>query len=47
MPRRIAEVIRLRGANKYREGREGGNIRLYNSDNRANNYIRSYIKNYS
>ena len=24
MPRHIAEVIRLRGGNEYREGREGG-----------------------
>ena len=44
MPRHIEEVIRLRGGNEYREGREGNDIRLYNSIDRANNYIRSYIK---
>ena len=47
MPRYIAEVIRLRGGNEYREGREGGDVRLYNSDDRTNNYIRSYMKNHS
>ena len=44
MPRHIAEVIRLRGGNEYREGREGGDIRPYNSVDRANDYIRSYMK---
>ena len=39
MPRYIAEVIRLRGGNEYREGREGGDIRLYNSIERANEYL--------
>ena len=38
------EVIRLRGGNEYREGRKGSKIRLYNSAERVNIYIRSYIK---
>ena len=46
MPRHIAEVIRLKGDNEYREGRFGGDIRPYNSNERANKYIRSYIKNH-
>ena len=44
MPRHIEEVIRLRGGNEYREGREGNDIRPYNSIDRANNYSRSYMK---
>ena len=44
MPRHIAQVIRLRGGNEYREGREGAEIRPYNSVDRANAYIRSYMK---
>ena len=44
MPRYIAEVIRLRGGNEYREGRDGGAIRPYDSIERANAYIRSYMK---
>ena len=44
MPRHIAEVIRLRGGNEYREGRDGGDIRPYDSSERANHYIRSYLK---
>ena len=47
MPRHIEEVIRLRGGNEYREGREGreGNdVRPYNSIDRANEYIRRYMK---
>ena len=46
MPRYIIEVIRLKGDNEYREGRFKGNIWLYNLNERANKYIRSYIKNY-
>ena len=44
IPRHIAEVIRLRGGNEYREGREGGDIRSYDATERANAYIRSYMK---
>ena len=44
MPRYIAEVIRLKGGNEYREGREGGDVRSYDSTERANEYIRSYMK---
>ena len=44
MPRYIAEVIRLKGGNEYREGREGGDVRPYDAVERANAYIRSYIK---
>ena len=44
MPRHIAEVIRLRGGNEYREGREGGDKRPYDPADRANQYIRNYIK---
>lgn len=44
MPRHIAEVIRLKGGNEYREGREGGDIRPYDPTERANAYIRSYMK---
>ena len=44
MPRYIVEVIRFRGGNEYREGREGGDVRLYDSIERANDYIRSYMK---
>ena len=44
MSRYIAKVIRLRGGNEYQEGREGGDIRLYDSTERANDYIRSYMK---
>ena len=47
MPRHIAEVIRLKGGNEYREGREGGDVRSYDSTERANEYIRSYMKNHS
>lgn len=46
MPRHIAEVIRLKGGNEYREGREGGDIRPYNSEERANEYIRNYMKHH-
>ena len=35
------------GGNEYREGRERGDVRPYNSDDRANDYIRSYMKNHS
>ena len=44
MPRYITEVIRLRGGNEYREDREGDDVRPYNSNERTNQYIRSYIK---
>ena len=44
MPRHIAEVIRLKGGNEYREGREESDVRPYNSAERANTYIRSYMK---
>ena len=44
IPRHIQEVIRLRGGNEYREGREGGDIRPYDPTERANAYIRSYMK---
>ena len=44
MPRHIAEVIRLRGGNEYREGREGGDERPYDPADRANQYIRNYMK---
>ena len=44
MPRYIAKVIRLKGGNKYREGREGGDVCPYDSTERANGYICSYIK---
>ena len=46
MPRYIVEVICLKGDNEYREGRFEGDIRLYNSTERVNKYIRSYIKNH-
>ena len=45
--RHIAEVIRLKGGNEYREGDEGGDVRPYDSTERANNYIRSYMKHHS
>lgn len=35
MPRPIAEVIRLKGGDEYREGRQGGDVRSYNSEERA------------
>ena len=44
MPRHIAEVIRLKGGNEYREGREGGDVRPYDPVERSNAYIRSYMK---
>ena len=44
MPRYIAEVIRLKGGNEYREGREGGDVRPYDPNERADAYIRSYMK---
>ena len=47
MPRYIAEIIRLKGGNEYRESREGGDVRPYDSTKRANEYIRSYMKNHS
>ena len=47
MPRHIAELIRLKGGNKYREDRVGGDVRSYDSNERANEYIRSYIKHHS
>ena len=46
IPRYIVEVIRLKGGNEYREGREGGDVRFYNSTERANEYIRSYMKHH-
>ena len=47
MPRHIAEVIRFKGGNEYRKGRVGGDVRPYESNERANKYIRSYIKHQS
>ena len=47
IPRHIAEVIRLKGGNEYREGRVEGDVRLYDSNERANEYIRSYMKHHS
>ena len=47
MSRHIAKVIRFRKNNEYREGRERGDIRLYDLIERANAYIRKYIKNVS
>ncbi len=44
MPKHIAEVICLKGGNEYREGREGSDVRPYDSTERANEYIRSYMK---
>ena len=44
MPRYIAEVIRLRGGNEYREGREGGDKRLYDLADRVTQYIYNYMK---
>ena len=44
MSRYIAKVIRFRKGNEYREGREKGDIRLYDSIERAYAYIRNYIK---
>ena len=46
MSRHIVEVIRLKGGNEYREGREGGDVRSYDSTDRVNQYIRSYMKNH-
>ena len=43
----IVEIIRLRNENEYRENRENNNIRLYNSEKRASQYIRNYIINHS
>ena len=37
-------MIRLRRDNEYREGREGGDVRLYDSIERVNAYIRNYMK---
>ncbi len=34
------------GGNEYREGREGSDVRPYDSTERANDYIRSYMKNH-
>ena len=42
--RHIAEIIRLKDENKYREGRVGVDVRAYDSNKRANKYIRSYMK---
>ena len=47
MPRHIAEVIRLKDGNEYRENSEGGDIRPYDPTKRANSYIRSYMKHHS
>ena len=45
MSRHIAEVIRLRKDNEYREDREEDDIRSYDLIERANAYIRNYINN--
>ena len=47
IPRHIAEVIRLKGGNEYREGRVGGDVRPYDSNERANEYIPSHMKHHS
>ena len=46
MPRYITKVIYLKDDNEYRKGRFEEDIRLYDLNERANKYIRSYIKNY-
>ena len=40
MPHHIQEVIKLEGGNEYREGREDGVVRPYNSESRHLNYER-------
>ena len=42
--RHIAEVIRLKGGNEYREGRVRVDVRPYDSNERVNEYIRGYMK---
>ena len=44
MPRHIAEMIRLKGGNEYREGSKGGDVRSYNPKARSDEYIRSYLR---
>ena len=38
-------MIRLKNDNEYREKRENNDVQSYNFIERANNYIRSYMKN--
>ena len=44
MFRYIDEIIRLRDGNEYRERREGGDVRSYNSIVRVNDYFRNFMK---
>ena len=44
MSKYIAEVIRFKSDNEYKESREGGDIRSYDIIERANKYIRNYMK---
>ena len=39
----IVKIIRFRNENKYRKDRKNDNVRLYNLEKRANQYIRNYI----
>ncbi len=40
IPRRIQQIIEVEGGNDYREGRTGGDIRLYNRTDRKERYQR-------
>jgi transposase len=41
IPRHIQQIIELDGGNEYREGREDGVIRPYDSDDRRTRYLRA------
>lgn len=38
IPRAIQEIIRCGGGNEYREGREGGDVRSYDAEDRRRRY---------
>ena len=43
IPRHIQEIIALDGGNEYREGRDNGVIRPYNSEDRRSRYRKDII----
>ena len=45
IPRHIHEIIALDGGNEYREGRDNGVIRPYNSEDRRSRYRKHIIDN--
>lgn len=47
IPRHIQEMIALEGGNEYREGKSGGLIRPYDSDERRGRYKQLYGRNAS